>query len=79
MSIARPIYANNFLLAYSLDESIEDAKNLTHGKVLSAETIQNQQKKIHNIRILTKSGKVKRIQYDEQTGQRINNSRSFRK
>jgi len=70
--IPSSVIANNLLLAFSLEESINDAKRVTNGKLISAKTVEEQQQNVHHIRILTNNGKVKRFRYDERTGKRLN-------
>ncbi|MFK5987111.1 MAG: hypothetical protein QM479_17010 [Pseudomonadota bacterium] len=63
---ARP--QNNF----SLGQAVEQVKQQQHGKILSATTRRDkQQRNIHNIRVLTPHGKVKRYQFNEANGQYI--------
>jgi uncharacterized membrane protein YkoI len=55
----------------SLDQAVSRARQQTNGKVLSAETVRVDGRKVHRIKILTKKGRVKRLQYDVRTGQKI--------
>ena len=53
----------------SLDEAVAKARRHNEGKVLSAETIRVDGRKVHRIKILTQDGRVKRTQVDARTGQ----------
>ena len=54
----------------SLDEAVAQARQKNRkGKVLSAETVRVNGRKVHRIKILTKDGRVKRTQVDAGTGQ----------
>jgi len=55
---------------YSLESSVEKVKQHTSGRVLSAETSSDD---VHQIRVLTDEGRVKRYRIDDQTGQFIPN------
>jgi hypothetical protein len=59
----------------SLDEAVRQARLQHKGKVLSAETVRVDGRKIHRIKILTKDGRVKRIQIDARTGQTVSRRR----
>jgi len=48
----------------SLDQAVEQARERTGGRVISAETRGEDGRRIHNIRILTNDGKVRRLQID---------------
>ncbi len=52
----------------SLDEAIARARQQTDGKVLSAETVRDRGRDVHRIKILTREGRVKRMQYDAASG-----------
>ncbi len=55
----------------SLDEAVKQARQRNKGKVLSAETIRVDGRKIYHIKILTKDGRVKRTRIDARTGKTI--------
>ncbi|MEN8106591.1 MAG: PepSY domain-containing protein [Pseudomonadota bacterium] len=55
----------------SLDEAVAQARQRNKGKVLSAETIRVDGRKVHRIKILTKNGRVKRIQIDARSGKKM--------
>lgn len=55
----------------SLDEAVESVRDRNGGRVISAETQQRDGQQVHNIRLLTKDGKVKRIRIDSSSGQRV--------
>ena len=48
----------------SLDEAVAQARRQHNGKVLSAETVREDGRKEHRIKILTKDGRVKRTRID---------------
>jgi hypothetical protein len=45
----------------SLNQAVKQAKKRTGGQVISAETQNQDGRRVHNIRILTKDGKVRRL------------------
>jgi uncharacterized membrane protein YkoI len=55
----------------SLDQAIAKARKSNKDKVLSAETIQKDGRKIYRIKILTKDGRVKRTRIDARTGKKL--------
>ena len=55
----------------SLDEAVERARERVGGRIISAETEMRNGQAVHNIRLLTKDGKVKRIRIDGGSGQRM--------
>ena len=54
----------------SLDEAIDRARRRHDGKVLSADTVGDNGKKQHRIRILTPDGRVKRFRMDAENGKK---------
>ncbi len=52
----------------SLDEAIARARQQSDGKILSAETVRDRGREVHRIKILTREGRVKRMQYDAASG-----------
>ena len=52
----------------SLDEAIARARRESDGKVISAETVRQGKRNVHRIKILTRDGRVKRMQYDAASG-----------
>ncbi|MEN8108939.1 MAG: PepSY domain-containing protein [Pseudomonadota bacterium] len=56
----------------SLDEAVAQARQRYNGKVLSAETVRVDGRKVHRIKILTKDGRVKRTRVDAGTGKKKN-------
>ncbi len=46
----------------SLDQAVQQAKQRTGGRVISAETLSQDGRPVYNIRILTQDGKVRRMQ-----------------
>jgi uncharacterized membrane protein YkoI len=55
----------------SLNQAIEKARQSNKDKVLSAETVQKDGRKIYRIKILTKDGRVKRTRIDARTGKKL--------
>jgi hypothetical protein len=55
----------------SLDEAVRKAKKKYKGKVLSAETVNIDGRKVYRIKILTKDGRVKRVHIDARTGKTV--------
>ncbi len=69
LGFAQTVQAKNNL---SLGQAVKRVKQQQNGRVLSATTRHDkQQRSIHNIRILTPHGKVKRYQINERNGQFI--------
>ncbi len=52
----------------SLDEAIARARRQSDGKVISAETVRQNGRQVHRIKILTRDGRVKRMAYDAASG-----------
>jgi uncharacterized membrane protein YkoI len=52
----------------SLDEAVSQARERYNGRVLSAETQRNGERESHRIRILTRDGRVKRLEVDAESG-----------
>ena len=52
----------------SLDEAVARARREADGKVISAETVRQGNRSVHRIKILTRDGRVKRLQYDAASG-----------
>jgi uncharacterized membrane protein YkoI len=54
----------------SLDQAVEQVTRDNRGRVISASTQRDrQQRSVHNIRLLTPKGKVKRYRINQQNGQ----------
>ncbi|MGD8910217.1 MAG: hypothetical protein PVI92_12815 [Chromatiales bacterium] len=70
---ALPLFAWGDL---SLDQAVQQARERTGGRVISAETREQDGRLFHNIRILTNDGRVRRLQYDA-GGDRRSNNRSY--
>jgi len=66
--IAKNDHGNNGDI--SLDEAVAQARRQHKGKVLSAETIRVDGRKVHHIKILTRDGRVKRTRIDAGSGKR---------
>jgi uncharacterized membrane protein YkoI len=69
MLIAQRGHADNG--GISLDEAVAKARRHNEGKVLSAETIRVDGRKVHRIKILTQDGRVKRTRIDARTGNKL--------
>ena len=67
--IAKNNHGNNG--GISLDEAVAKARRQNEGKVLSAETIRDNGRTVHRIKILTKDGRVKRTRIDARTGKKL--------
>jgi uncharacterized membrane protein YkoI len=52
----------------SLDEAVSRARKKSDDKVLSAETVRVDGRRVHRIKILTSQGRVKHVQIDADTG-----------
>jgi uncharacterized membrane protein YkoI len=59
----------------SLDQAVEQAKQRLDGRVISAETRERDGERVHNVRILTKDGKVRRLRINADRDRRQNNGR----
>ncbi|MCU7810437.1 MAG: PepSY domain-containing protein [Candidatus Thiodiazotropha sp. (ex Notomyrtea botanica)] len=59
----------------SLDQAVRQAKERVDGRVISAETRENNGQRTHNIRILTDDGKLRRLRIDAGGERRKNNRR----
>jgi uncharacterized membrane protein YkoI len=77
---ATPFYHPSLLIAQrdytenagiSLDQAVEQARQHKSDKVLSADTIRVDGRKVYRIKILTKDGRVKRIRIDARSGQEL--------
>jgi len=54
----------------SLNEAVSQARKRHNGKVLSAETVRVDGRKVHRIKILTQDGRVKRTKIDAGNGKK---------
>ena len=54
---------------YSLDDAVSGARRKNPGKVLSADTVDDNGRPVHRIRILNDQGRVRGYRYDGDTGQ----------
>jgi hypothetical protein len=52
----------------SLDEAVSRARRQSDGKILSAETVRVDGRRVHRIKILTRDGRVTRMEIDADTG-----------
>jgi uncharacterized membrane protein YkoI len=56
----------------SLEQAVKQVKEQNNGRIISATTKRdNKQRSVHNIRLLTPHGQLKRYQINERTGQNI--------
>jgi hypothetical protein len=55
----------------SMDQAVAQARRQNGGKVLSAETIRVDGRKVYRIKILTQDGRVKRTQIDARSGRTV--------
>ncbi|MES9854505.1 MAG: PepSY domain-containing protein [Candidatus Thiodiazotropha sp. L084R] len=65
----------NAVAEVSLNKAVEQAKQRRGGQVISAETRTRDGQRVHNIRILTKDGKVHRVRINADGGGNRNGSR----
>ena len=59
----------------SMDEAVRRARQQHQGKVLSAETVRVDGRRVYRIKILTKDGRVKRVHIDARTGRTVSRGR----
>ena len=52
----------------SLDEAVSRARRQSDDKILSAETVRVDGRRVHRIKVLTNRGRVKHVQIDADTG-----------
>ena len=52
----------------SLDEAVSRARRQSDDKILSAETVRVDGRRVHRIKVLTSQGRVKHVQIDADTG-----------
>jgi uncharacterized membrane protein YkoI len=57
------------------DQAVERVRSQMNGRVISAETRNWEGREVHNIRILSDDGRVKRIRIDSETGRQIEKRR----
>ena len=55
----------------NLDRAVSRIRGRTGGRVLSAETRDNDGRRVHHIRILTNNGKVRRVRVDAESGETL--------
>ena len=60
---------------YSLDEAVSGVRRRHQGKVLSAETVRENGRPVHRIRVI-EDGRVRGLRYDGNTGEPLPNRRS---
>ncbi len=52
----------------SLDEAVARARRQSDGKILSAETVRVDGRRVHRVKLLTPDGRVTRVEIDADTG-----------
>ena len=72
LAFASPLLARD---ASSLDQAVRQAREKSNGRVISAETQEQNGRQYYNIRILTDDGKVRRYRFDARDERRSNNRR----
>ncbi|HEB95476.1 MAG TPA: ribosome biogenesis GTPase RsgA [Sedimenticola thiotaurini] len=55
----------------SLDSAVSGVRQRSGGRVLSAETRQEEGRPVHYIRLLTPDGRVRRVRIDARSGRRL--------
>jgi uncharacterized membrane protein YkoI len=66
---------SNVVADVSLSQAVEQAKKRSGGQVISAETLKRDGRSVHNIRLLTKDGKVHRVRINADSGSNRSGSR----
>jgi hypothetical protein len=61
------LFLNPALAEVSLNQAVKQAKKRTGGQVISAETRNQDGRRVHNIRILTEDGKVRRLRINAES------------
>ncbi len=60
---------------YSLDEVVSDVKRDHRGRVLSADTVHEEGRPVHRVRIINQRGRVRGFRFDGETGEPIHRPR----
>ena len=68
-------YRNNDRQGVSLDHAVKKARRQYNGRIISAETVRGDEGGTHNIRILTRDGRVKRVRVNSSTGEYVKQPR----
>jgi len=55
---------------FSLDDAVSKIRAQTKGRILSAKTVRDNGKSVHQIKVLTKDGRVQRFQVDAKQSKR---------
>ncbi len=55
----------------SLDDLVSRFRRRNEGRILSADTVDEDGRRVHRLRVLKDDGRVRRFRYDGDTGQRI--------
>jgi len=73
LSLNSIVWSQNKL---SLEQAVKQVKEQNNGRIISATTRRDKkQRSVHNIRLLTPRGQLKRYQINERTGQNIRTRR----
>lgn len=54
--------------SYSLDDAVSGVRRRNEGKVLSADTVDENGRAVHRIRVLSDEGRVRGLRFDGDTG-----------
>jgi len=70
-------YSGDYRTGYrdGLDGVVSDLRHRRQGRVLSADTVEENGRSVHRIRILNDDGRVRRLQFDGDTGRPLPRSR----
>jgi uncharacterized membrane protein YkoI len=52
----------------SLDEAVSRVRQQSDGRILSAETVRSNGRRVHRIKVLSRDGRVSRVDVDADTG-----------
>jgi uncharacterized membrane protein YkoI len=52
----------------SLDEAVSRVRRQSDGRILSAETVRSDGRRVHRIKVLSRDGRVSRVDIDADTG-----------
>lgn len=71
-------YGGRLLLArgYSLDDAVSGVRRRNTGRVLSADTVQQDGRPVHRIRVLSDQGRVRGLRFDGNTGKPLSRALS---
>jgi uncharacterized membrane protein YkoI len=63
---AHPSHTEN--RGISLDEAVSRVRRQSDGRILSAETVRNDGRRVYRIKVLSRDGRVSRVDIDADTG-----------